>query len=528
LQPAIVNDEIDRIIIEKKVVLTITVWSQDNAYEDIAERIIQLLHQYKNEEGFRIVFDREQSKLYDSETNAYGISMAFFVFSRTESQIMSLLLDHGDLQGLDDDDHLQYHNDARANTWFATKSIADLGTKDHDLLDGLLDDDHTQYLLINGTRAMTGALQLDDNNISGINNILFTDVNGQIAGIENQNLLDKIVDETITGEWTFSGHNAFGATGTVSTDNIITVAETFSGDTSGTLIGQNIAMIANPGAGSSAFYKSLYSYVFTTGAVNSTTGNLWGYQGFAGNSCGGGISVGQLFGVDGYGLIGLLFSETNNTATDIYGVRGTADTHSSNTGTVANNVYGIYGWGKQRGKGTVTNLYGLYGLSQIGDASGNVTNAYAIRAVYDHVSGTTINAYGLYIDSVSGATNNYGLVLAGNGVGSDIALGAGQNAKIYFTGFHLIIDSQVVGSGDVLFPHDNQSLRFGGGAGGDAEIYYDGADFVINPQLIGSGGVKILNMKSGATQVAAGAAADELWKTNGHATLPDNVIMIGV
>ena len=35
-------------------------------------------------------------------------------------------------------------------------------------------------------------------------------------------------------------------------------------------------------------------------------------------------------------------------------------------------------------------------------------------------------------------------------------------------------------------------------------------------------------LKSGATQVAAGAAAGELWRTVGHATLPDNVVMVGV
>ena len=331
-----------------------------------------------------------------------------------------------------------------------------------------------------------------------------------------------------SGTLDVNGHSAFGATASVSANNIMTVGETFSDDVSGTFIGQNIAMIANPGVGSSAFYKSLYSYVFTTGASNSTTGTLWGYQGFAGNSCGGGISVGILLGIDGYALLGLLFSEANNTATDLYGARGTADAHSSNTGVVASNLYGVYAWAKQRGKGTVNNVYGLYALSQIGDVSGNITNAFAIRAVYSHVSGTTTNSYGVYIDKVTGATNNFGLVLAGDGIGSDIVFGAGQDAKIYYTGFHLIIDSQVAGGGDVLFPNDNQSLRLGSGAGGDAEIYYDGSDFVINPQLIGSGGVKILNMKSGATQAAAGAAADELWKTNGHATLPDNVVMIGV
>lgn len=40
--------------------------------------------------------------------------------------------------------------------------------------------------------------------------------------------------------------------------------------------------------------------------------------------------------------------------------------------------------------------------------------------------------------------------------------------------------------------------------------------------------VTVSSIKSGATQVAAGAAAGELWKTASHATLPDNVILIGV
>ena len=41
-------------------------------------------------------------------------------------------------------------------------------------------------------------------------------------------------------------------------------------------------------------------------------------------------------------------------------------------------------------------------------------------------------------------------------------------------------------------------------------------------------GVYFPNIKSGATQSAAGAVAGELWKTSSHATLPDNVLMIGV
>lgn len=51
-------------------------------------------------------------------------------------------------------------------------------------------------------------------------------------------------------------------------------------------------------------------------------------------------------------------------------------------------------------------------------------------------------------------------------------------------------------------------------------------DSVGNVTLAGN--TLIGTIKSGATQGAAGAAATELWKTAGHATLPDNVILIGV
>lgn len=40
--------------------------------------------------------------------------------------------------------------------------------------------------------------------------------------------------------------------------------------------------------------------------------------------------------------------------------------------------------------------------------------------------------------------------------------------------------------------------------------------------------LEITAIKLGATQADAGAGANEVWKTNGHATLPDNVLMIGV
>lgn len=42
------------------------------------------------------------------------------------------------------------------------------------------------------------------------------------------------------------------------------------------------------------------------------------------------------------------------------------------------------------------------------------------------------------------------------------------------------------------------------------------------------GGITAEGIPSGATQVAAGASANEFWETSGHASLPDHVLMIGV
>jgi len=96
-------------------------------------------------------------------------------------------IDHGSIGGLDGDDHTQYLlvNGTRAMTGnlnmdshsitnvtdpsnpqdAATKNYVDgyiyseLSSIDHGSLDGLGDDDHTQYILVNGTRAFTGAVQ---------------------------------------------------------------------------------------------------------------------------------------------------------------------------------------------------------------------------------------------------------------------------------------------------------------------------------------------------------------------------------
>ena len=59
----------------------------------------------------------------------------------------------------------------------------------------------------------------------------------------------------------------------------------------------------------------------------------------------------------------------------------------------------------------------------------------------------------------------------------------------------------------------------------DLYISVNGAEVL---RILSDGGIKYPLIKSGATQAAAGALAGEIWKTNGHASLPNNVLMTGV
>jgi len=127
-------------------------------------------------------------------------------------------IDHGDLVGLDDDDHLQYilvdgsrgftgtvsgidpSQDYELTTkWYVDDAIATATgtlTSDHGELTGLADDDHLQYILVDGTRAFTGTVSgIDptesahlttrwyvDNEISTLSGSMITD-HGDLTGL---------------------------------------------------------------------------------------------------------------------------------------------------------------------------------------------------------------------------------------------------------------------------------------------------------------------------------------------------------
>ena len=74
----------DRSILPGVFSLSINVWSKDDAYEDIIERITQLLHQNPDTSitGFRAILSRDAEDLIDDEFNVYGKNVMFDVHYR--------------------------------------------------------------------------------------------------------------------------------------------------------------------------------------------------------------------------------------------------------------------------------------------------------------------------------------------------------------------------------------------------------------------------------------------------------------
>lgn len=121
------------------------------------------------------------------------------------------------------------------------------------------------------------------------------------------------------------------------------------------------------------------------------------------------------------------------------------------------------------------------------------------------------------------------------GIYSSAEVGHGTvYGDLYGAKFNTVVSSNGTVSDDVYGIYSSVS-NLGAVSGTVYMIYLDeiaGVDYGIyqngtSPNVLG-GNLFIETIKSGATQVAAGAAANELWKTASHASLPDNVVMIGV
>ena len=97
-------------------------------------------------------------------------------------------------------------------------------SKQHGSLTGLGSDHHTQYLLISGTRAMTGNLDMGTNNIGSVGTL---DVDGHTT-------LDQVTINTTDGTFAVSGANNISLTTTGTNDINLTSAQDLDFNVSGT------------------------------------------------------------------------------------------------------------------------------------------------------------------------------------------------------------------------------------------------------------------------------------------------------
>src|SRR3990167_10349606 len=110
---------------------------------------------------------------------------------------------------------------------------------------------------------MLGSLAMGDFSLTGVDTITFTDVNGTIAGIENQNLVDKSAAESISGRWDFvtSSGIAFSA-GTTNTTTDLLIGE-LAGATSYVAIGlQGSIALAGGDVAQANLYMNLSDKIF--------------------------------------------------------------------------------------------------------------------------------------------------------------------------------------------------------------------------------------------------------------------------
>ena len=135
-------------------------------------------------------------------------------------------------------------------------------------------------------------------------------------------------------------------------------------------------------------------------------------------------------------------------------------------------------------------------------------------ALVNTVDDYTVVANGkVRLESTEGVINS--IVLVGSNVnsGMDANFGTG-GINIDTTGSMLLISTALTSNAITL----NAST-----GGGGVNITCGTGKLQINS----AGGVIMEVLKSGATQAAAGAVGAEIWKTAGHATLPDNVLLVG-
>lgn len=148
------------------------------------------------------------------------------------------------------------------------------------------------------------------------------------------------------------------------------------------------------------------------------------------------------------------------------------------------------------------------------DRAETFTNKTLTDPLISHVYGSSAANGDLTLEGTSSATKTTSYVVL-QPTSGNVGIGTTSPAqKLHVAGVTLVTDKIALTQTDLNEYIDSL-------ADGYMDYGATTAHRFNNPLILS-------NMKSGATQAGASASAGELWKTASHATLPDNVVMIGV
>jgi hypothetical protein len=113
---------------------------------------------------------------------------------------------------------------------------------------------------------------------------------------------------------------------------------------------------------------------------------------------------------------------------------------------------GIIRTGTGVATGAITALTGIIAETTIDSSAGTITSSTGAE-IGNHGQTNVTTATGLHVKKQTNASNNYGIVLAGDDNGSDIVFGAGKDIRQHFNGTNLEFEGSGIshtGQGDTV------------------------------------------------------------------------------
>lgn len=378
--------------------------------------------------------------------------------------------DHGALTGLADDDHTQYHTDARGDARYLQilNDLSDLnnaGTARTNL--GLVAGGTGDIWVEKAGDTMSGALNMGDNDISNVNDISLDTISSDAGTSITVNLGNDAGDDFIVGNnntFRVTGDDDRVGIGTSAPDASLEVQTASDSSETGLLVDYN----ETDGTGNATAFSLDYDRTSTTNRTN-------------------------LIGFD----LSVVNTGSSNVTGAIIGFKTIPKSVAGTHGTIT-----AFQFGPAMDGGTATNVKAVDGNVAINNATATNVTQYDTGnfSFVNPVIGTSI---GLDVRGLPKENNTpttaYGIRVRTQGNRATSwafrADGTNQGNKCYI-GYRLGIgsgndtpDEALDVLGNIWLDRDDDQLIFG--AGKDATIQYDGTDLIIDPDAVGSGRVLV-------------------------------------